>query len=92
MVRRKREDSITCKYESGRLYTVTLLFMPEETEREGVWAAMKKELFNLYDTVEGNVQTSILEKPNITTESEDYLWGTEWRRYADVYLKIQLKR
>lgn len=27
--------SITCEYESDKLYTVTLLFMPEETEREG---------------------------------------------------------
>ena len=66
--------SITCEYESDKLYTVTLLFMPEETEREEFWSAMQKELSDLYGTVEGNVQTSNSEKLNITTENEYYLW------------------
>lgn len=66
--------SITCEYRSDKLYAVTLLFMPEESEREEFWSEIKEELFNLYGTVEGNVQTSISEKLNITTESENYLW------------------
>ncbi len=66
--------SITCEYESDKLYTVTLRFMPQETEREEFWSAMQKELFDLYGMVEGNVQTSNSEKLNITTENEYYLW------------------
>lgn len=66
--------SITCEYKSDKLYTITLLFMPEEIEREEFWSEIKEELFNLYGTVEGNLQTSVSEKLNITTESESYLW------------------
>lgn len=66
--------SVTFEYESDRLYDVTLLFMPEESEREQFWSAMKEEMFNLYGTVEGNVQASTSEMLHITTESEDYLW------------------
>ena len=66
--------SITCEYESDKLYSVTLLFMPEEGEREEFWSGIKEELFNLYGTVEENVQTSTSEKLNITTESESCLW------------------
>lgn len=66
--------SIICEYESDKLYTVTLLFMPEENKREEFWSDMKEELFNLYGTVEENVQTSTSEKLNITTESESCLW------------------
>lgn len=66
--------SITCEYESDKLYTVTLLFMPGETEREKFWQALKEELFHLYGTVDGNTQTSTSDQLNITTESESYLW------------------
>ena len=66
--------SITCEYKSDKLYTVTLLFMPEEVEREEFWSAIKEELFNLYGMVDGNVQTSASDNLNITTESENYLW------------------
>lgn len=66
--------SITCEYESDKLYTVTLLFMPEENKREEFWSDMKEELFNLYGTVEENVQTGTSEKLNITTENESCLW------------------
>lgn len=66
--------SISCEYEADKLYTVTLRFMPGETEREGFWSAIKEELFHLYGTVEGNVQSSTSEKLNITTETENYLW------------------
>lgn len=66
--------SITCEYESDKLCTVTLLFMPEENKREEFWSDMKEELFNLYGTVEENVQTSTSEKLNITTENESCLW------------------
>lgn len=66
--------SITCEYESDKLYAVTLHFMPQETEREEFWSAMQKELSDLYGTVEGNIQTSNSEKLNITTENEYYLW------------------
>ena len=66
--------SITCEYKSDKLYTVTLIFKPEEIERDGFWSAITEELFNLYGTVEGNVQTSVSENLNITTESESYLW------------------
>ena len=66
--------SITCEYRSDKLYAVTLLFMPEESEREEFWSDIKDELFNLYGTVEENVQTGVSERLNITTESENYLW------------------
>lgn len=66
--------SLTCEYESDKLYTVTLLFMPEEAEREGFWSALKEELFHLYGTVEANTQTSTSDQLNISTESESYLW------------------
>lgn len=66
--------SLTCEYESDKLYTVTLLFMPGEAEREGFWSALREELFHLYGTVEGNTQTSTSDQLNITTESESYLW------------------
>lgn len=66
--------SITCEYKSDKLYTVTLLFRPEESGREEFWSAIKEELFNQYGTVEENVQTSTSEKLNIATESESYLW------------------
>ena len=66
--------SITCEYESDKLYAVTLRFMPQETDIEEFWSAMQKELSDLYGTVEGNIQTSNSEKLNITTENEYYLW------------------
>ncbi len=66
--------SVTCEYKSNKLYTVTLLFRPEEIKREEFWSAIKEELFNQYGTVEGDVQSSTSDKLNISTESENYLW------------------
>ncbi len=66
--------SITCEYGSDRLYTVTLRFMPRESERDRFWSSLKEELFSLYGTVEESVQTGASENLNITSESENYLW------------------
>ena len=66
--------SITCEYKSNKLSAVTLLFIPAENEREEFWSAIKEELFNLYGTVDENVQTSASEGLNITSERESYLW------------------